>query len=199
VRTLRIAISGTHRIGKTTLVDAFAAACPGYSVIREPYEVLVDELGEEFDDDLAEDSFQRQLEYQLTQLSGFEPNANVIFDRCPVDFLAYMMATSSRRPAEVALPDNLVAAAHGGLEYLDLVVFLPLRLSGRAVLDAEEDLQFRREADRYLRDLISDDGAGLFSRRRAPRVLELGGPTPRRLRELLDYVHRYESGSRPVF
>ena len=44
---MRIAISGTHFSGKSTLVEALSEALPQYTIVEEPYYLLQEE-GHEF-------------------------------------------------------------------------------------------------------------------------------------------------------
>jgi predicted ATPase len=40
---MRIAFSGSHRVGKSTLVDRIAEALPTYTAVEEPYYLLEEE------------------------------------------------------------------------------------------------------------------------------------------------------------
>lgn len=195
---MRIAISGTHRVGKTTLVEAFAAARPEYRVEPEPYVALVNEWGEEFDDDLAFEAFERQLRYHGERVSTLTSEPNVVFDRCAADFLAYMKASAVRELSGEQLPQEAIGIAQQALEEIDLIVHLPLRLS-RGLAADDEGESYRRRVDHYLDGLLAEDALGLFGNGSAPRVLELGGSTRRRLGRLLAYLERIERGAGPIF
>lgn len=58
---MRIAISGSHRVGKTSLAEALAVALPGHELLPEPYHALEDE-GHEFGEMPSLDDFTLQLE-----------------------------------------------------------------------------------------------------------------------------------------
>src|SRR5687767_9937679 len=85
---MRIAVSGTHFSGKSTLVEELAAALPAYSTVEEPY-YLLEEEGHEFADPPSVEDFELQLERSIASLKAREPD--VIFDRCPADFLGYLL------------------------------------------------------------------------------------------------------------
>ena len=57
---MRIAVSGTHFIGKSTLIEDFIKQHPEYKCELEP-------------------------------LNESASKQNIIFDRCPVDFMVYAM------------------------------------------------------------------------------------------------------------
>ena len=85
---MRIAISGSHLVGKTTLAEALVEALPRYELVPEPY-YLLEEDGYEFAESPSIEDFERQLErsFQCIQDSG----ADVVFDRCPLDILGYLV------------------------------------------------------------------------------------------------------------
>ena len=60
VVAMRVAFAGTHRTGKTTLLEAMATCLPEYEVVGEPYRALEDE-GYEFSDPPSVEDFKRQL------------------------------------------------------------------------------------------------------------------------------------------
>lgn len=64
---MRIAVSGAHRTGKTTLVAELAAQRPGWTVIDEPYYLLEDE-GHLFAERPNVDDFEQQLERAVRSL-----------------------------------------------------------------------------------------------------------------------------------
>lgn len=57
---MRIAFSGAHRVGKSTLIEALAARLPGYRTYDEPYHLLEEE-GHDFSDPPTPEDFERQL------------------------------------------------------------------------------------------------------------------------------------------
>ena len=78
VRRVRIAISGTHRVGKSTLVEELSAALPKYKTVDEPYHAM-EEDGYEFADPPSLEDFEAQLEHAIETLN--ESEDNTLFDR----------------------------------------------------------------------------------------------------------------------
>src|SRR6476659_2718499 len=87
---MRIAVSGTHCVGKSTLIDEFLRVHPEFVHEPEPYTVLVEDYGEEFSAEPCVQDFRRQLEFNLERLAKHSPKENVIYERCPIDFIAYI-------------------------------------------------------------------------------------------------------------
>ena len=180
---MRIAIAGTHRNGKTTLAEAIARALPDYEVVPEPYEQLL-EQGEDFLDHYAPETFIRQLEHQVSCLSRCGPGDKIVFDRSPLDFMAYLAASDGTAGWESIGLDVLEVAAVG-LQYLDLIAWVPL--SEKRGHDHGRSL--RRLTDDRLRDLVVSDPLGLLSAQK-PDLLELRGSTAERLAGLFQYLDR---------
>jgi hypothetical protein len=165
---MRIAISGTHGVGKTTLIDAFLQAHPEFKHEPEPYVTMVEELGEEFSEEPSVEDFRRQLEFNVERLRHHAPGEKVIFERCPVDFLAYIDALDRKTAA--SLTDYVEEA----INQLDLIVYLPLE---EAPLESEYP-KLQKRVDQKLQSILIDDDLGIID----TRVLEARGSTKARLR-----------------
>ncbi len=151
---MRIAISGSHMVGKTTLVEALVVALPGYVMVPEPYHVLADE-GHAFADMPSLEDFERQLECSIQGL--LESGADVIFDRCPLDILGYLLA---HRDSQLFQAVDWLAGIQESVARLDRIVFVPVEEPDRIVVPVAE-ARLRSEVDAVLRELILDDSYGL--------------------------------------
>jgi predicted ATPase len=144
---MRIAISGAHGTGKSTLVELLAERLSRYAVVEEPYQLLLDE-GHDFSDEPSVEDFVAQLARSLEALQ--EPATDVIFDRCPADFIAYITALGAEA-------DEWLPQVRASMQTLDLVVFVPIETPDRIAVAEEEDLRLRRGVDRALQELLLDD------------------------------------------
>src|SRR5688572_12326234 len=117
---VRIAVSGSHGVGKSTLVADLARALPGYMVMVEPFVSLVEE-GHSFADPPTVEDFEAQLERSIEMLG--DAGADVLFERCPVDFLAYIAAHEDGGTFDLRAWLPRVRAA---VSTLDLVAYAPL-------------------------------------------------------------------------
>lgn len=177
---MRIAVSGTHGSGKTTLIGDFVDANPEFVVVDEPYESL-DESSQGAD----AWSFLHQLELSLRSVTASTGAPHVIFDRSPVDFIAYVSALSALgrpSPSPVGLvPWNSRAAS--ALEHIDLRVVLPLDGHVTFHVEDEEDDALREEMNRQLLDLVYDVA-------RKTEVVEIAGPREDRCAALVAAYQR---------
>ena len=184
---MRIAISGTHASGKSTLIDAFCARHPEYGIEPEPYAVLSELYGETFAEKPAVDDFERQLEYQLEVLARHSRHDQVIFERCPADFLGYMLAMAG----DHTRVDQWNAPARAGLRQLDLIVFLPLNEAAPIEIHESEDLILREEVDDLLRDIFLGGELELFAAS-APAVIEERGSIDERVAAIEDVLAKLD-------
>jgi thymidylate kinase len=115
---MKIAITGTHRVGKTTLAEALQERLAGYELRMEPYYEL-EEAGYLFTETPDVEDFIDQFRQSVKQLSTGD--SNVIFDRCPVDLLAYIHAIDEKRNIQ-----SLFNEAERIMAEIDLLIFVPI-------------------------------------------------------------------------
>ncbi|HEU5433265.1 MAG TPA: AAA family ATPase, partial [Thermomicrobiales bacterium] len=175
---MRIAVSGTHRTGKSTLVAALGERLPRHAIVAEPYDVLADR-GYEFAHPPGVDDFVIQLKQSLISLRRRSPN--LIFDRCPLDFLGYIAASPGAARFDLEAWRVPIARA---MTSLDLVVAVHADLAHDPPV-AAEDAMFRLAVDDALRDIVDADGFDLCQ---GVELLILDGPWDRRLKTVLTWV-----------
>jgi hypothetical protein len=177
---VRIVVSGTHASGKSTLVSDLVTRLPGHVALPDPFELV------DVDDPASAHSFVEQLEASAERLVELRPGAEVVAERGPVDFLAYLEALRELGRRSVA-PDSLAAlraTAAEAMAHVDLLVVLPLDPDSHIWVPEEEDLDLRDAMDRHLLDLCADEevlGPVVM-------VLEVTGPPARRVGDVLAAV-----------
>ena len=144
---MRIAISGAHATGKTTLVEAIAEALPGYSTVEEPFYLLEAE-GYAFAEEPSLEDFEVQLARSIATLQ--ESGENVLFDRCPADFIAYLAALG-------ADAGEWLTEARAAIQTLDLIILVLVETPDRIDVPDEENPRLRRRVDLRLQELLLDD------------------------------------------
>ncbi len=168
---MRIAVSGTHCVGKSTLIDEFLRVYPDYIHEPEPYTTLVEDFGEEFSAEPCVDDFLRQLEFSINRLAKHTRDENVIYERCPLDFLAYIEALEPDRVHDLLGPVSEAA------RNLDLIVYLPIEHGFEHDVD-DEYPKLRKAVNRRLNAILLDDELGILS----AQVVEATGSSAQRLR-----------------
>jgi len=151
---MRVAVSGSHRVGKTTLAEGLAEALPRHEVVPEPYHLL-EEDGHEFAEMPSIEEFELQLERSLRCVE--ERGTDVVFDRCALDILGYL---ATHRDAALFRLEDWLPRVEDSVAKLDLIIFVPIEEPDRIVVSPSE-VRLRAEVDAVLKDLIVDDAYGL--------------------------------------
>jgi hypothetical protein len=176
---MRVGVSGAHGTGKTTLVEELCVHLAGHMPVDEPY-FLLEEEGYEFEFPPSLDDYRAQLRRSLLALRSAAPR--VVFDRTPLDFLAYLAALGAGIEDE-ADPSVLRPA----LASLDLLIVTPVTPETERVLPRPGMFQLREMVNDALLDLLSGDPLDAWGN--VP-VIELSGPLDRRLEAVLAALPR---------
>lgn len=145
---MKIAFTGTHRVGKTTLAELLHESMPDFDLIPEPYHELA-ETGFVFAEIPSIDDYVAQIEYSFKRVKSNK--GNVIFDRCPVDLLAYIQAMDESYNIE-----SLYNRVQTVMKEIDLLIFVPIE-EPDLIGCPESALQgLRTQVNDILRDIIGD-------------------------------------------
>lgn len=175
---MRIAITGSHRVGKTTLAEALAEALPGHDLIPEPY-VLLEEEGHLFPGMPALDDFERQLERSLQCLE--ESGPDTVFDRCPLDILAYLV---THQEAAAFRMDDWLPRIQQAMATMDRIVYVPIESPDRVPVPRSE-ARLRRDVDQALQDMLLEDEV-----RAGVDVITVKGSAEDRFQAVLSLINR---------
>lgn len=175
---MRIAISGAHRTGKTSLAEELGRCLPGYEVIDEPYYLLAEE-GYEFEEMPSLEDFELQLERSIESILG--SGADQIFDRCPADIVAYLLTHPQSDRFDLA---GCLPRVRSAMEHLDLIVFVPIEEPDRMALLEPADHELRQRVDETIREIVLADRFDLDQ-----ETIEVGGSVRDRARQVLARIN----------
>lgn len=178
---MRIAVTGTHGSGKSTLVEDFVSATAGYEAVPEPYWLLVQQ-GVVFANGPSVADLEEQLKQSCALLLATS-EANVVFDRCPLDLIGYLEVLSAAGGFEWSPDGKLLKRIEDALASLDLVAFVPLK-SPDEIEVAIEYPKLRKRVDARLKTMLREDDLGLLAD--GPRVVEITGTREQRVRRLTE-------------
>jgi len=178
---MRIAVTGTHRVGKSTLIEALEERLAEYRVVDEPYHLLEEE-GYEFTSPPSLEDFLEQLQRSMELLEEEEGARNVLFDRCPLDFLGYLLTHEESESFDL---EEWLARIRSTLQTLDLVIFVPIEERDRIPLPAHEDPELREKVDEKLAWMLLDDPLEL-----GVEVLPVHGSRSARVTQVLERLKR---------
>ncbi|MFD2918225.1 ATP-binding protein [Terrimonas rubra] len=172
---MRIAFTGAHRVGKTSLAEAITTHLPGYLLIQEPYRQL-EEQGYLFSEIPIIDDYIAQFNLAVEQTEAAEEK--VIFDRCPLDLLPYIHAVSKSRDIT-----SLYADMTNALTQIDLLVFVPVE-NPDLIPCGESDLpRLRLRVNDIVQEWLSDISI---------KTIEVNGNLANRQQQVLEALYQFE-------
>lgn len=172
---MRIAVSGAHATGKTTLISDYLDERPGTEHVPDPFELV-----EHAASTPGFEEFAQQLLVSARALAALSPGDACVIERTPLDFVAYLDALRDLGRGARPAPDELVRVAEDALAHLDLLVVLPIEHRDPTAPGPDEDLPLRRAMNDALLERV--DASDLAAH---TRVIEITGSRDERLRRLL--------------
>lgn len=183
---MRIAVSGTHFMGKSTLIEDFIKKYPKYTCEIEPYYKLQDEKPMELSLEPSLDSLLEQLDYSIKQLNELANERNIIFDRCPIDYIAYAMCEASNDINNSEISERFFEVKEA-LNNLDIILFLPITKE-HLIEYTEENPAYRIAADKCFKKIYRDDNYDIFPRYNHPKIIEIWGDRLARIKKIESYL-----------
>lgn len=190
---VRIAVSGAHSLGKSTIVNDWVSAYPNFNREEEPFRVLG--LNGPYQINFREKSTRLQNGIQLFYNIGrvlryADPTHHVIFDRGPIDYIAYSQYTANQRTTDIddAFIETLLPAVRESLEHLDVIAFVPK--SEKWAVEMEDDgirpvdHAYRDDVDAIFKEIYREGRYDIFPKNKRPRVIELYGSRIQRVTQL---------------
>jgi hypothetical protein len=202
---MRIAISGSHSLGKSTVVNDWVALNGDYMREEEPYRVLSLRGPYEI---LFRDASTRlhngiQLYYSISRLNRYSmPAQQVIFDRAPVDYIAYSQYTANQRSTDIDddFVMSMVSAARESLDHLDILAFVPQSDDWPVAMEDDGirpvDHSYRDEVDAIFKQIYRDGRFDILPKTSPPLLIELVGSPEHRLLQLAQAVEQVQVETR---
>ena len=190
---MRIAISGSHSLGKSTVVNDWVAKHPQFIREEEPYRVLG--LYGPYEILFRESSTKLhngiQLYYNISRIQRYcECTDDVIFDRAPVDYIAYSQYTANQGRTDIddAFVASMVPVVRESLSRLDILAFVPKSDTWPVEMEADGirpvDHAYRDDVDAIFKQIYRDGRFQVLPDKNGPRVIELWGPREQRVHQL---------------
>jgi predicted ATPase len=191
---MRIAVSGTHSVGKSTLVADIHKTFGKFLHEEEPYRALRDVYPIKFGRDSTRYCNGIQCFYNISRVQRYRSSRDhVIFDRCPADYIAYSLYTAhhGQTDLDTAFVESLVRPVRESLRFLDVVVFVPVSQKHPIHLEDDGirpiDKEYRWEVDRHFKRLYRDGLYDLLDDK-GPRLVEVTGSREERIEQLRPFL-----------
>ena len=196
---MRIAVSGSHSLGKSTVVNDWVSAYPAYFREEEPYRAL--SLNGPYQINFREESTKLQngiqLYYNISRIHRYaESGSKVIFDRAPIDYIAYSQYTANHGKSDIdqEFIESMIPAIKESLDHLDIIAFIPK--SDEWPVEIEEDgirpidHSYRDEVDTIFKEIYRNNRYDLMPINNRPTIIELHGPAEWRIEQLNNVISK---------
>jgi hypothetical protein len=199
---MRIVISGSHSLGKSTVVTDWTRGHPHFYREEEPYRVLG--LNGPYEIQFREKSTKLQngiqLYYNISRIHRYaDSSCNVIFDRSPIDYIAYSQYTANHGKSDIdqGFVESMVPAAKEALDHLDIIAFVPK--SDEWPVEMEDDgirpvdYAYRDEVDAIFKEIYRGRRYDLMLINNAFTFVELYGPREHRIEQIERAIIEHKS------
>ena len=195
---MRIAISGSANLGKSTLIKDFLAEWPNYGFEVKTYRDILIEKELPHSKETTKETQKAILEYMTKTLEGFEEGDKVIFDRCPLDNLVYSMWAMSQEGNDIDedFIDECIPLVRESMKNLDIIFFIPMTKHNPKIEDdgvRETDKVYIKEIDSFFKVIQRHyhehpQDNPFFPREDSPALIEVFGDQRERIQMIKLYL-----------
>ena len=94
---MRIAFSGTGNSGKSTMVKSFLHTWKQYETPEKTYRDILEEEDLTHSTKTTTETQNKILDFMVDQVAGYGKDSKVVYDRCPLDNLAYTIWCNEKK------------------------------------------------------------------------------------------------------
>jgi predicted ATPase len=197
---MKIAISGTQCIGKSTLINDMLQQWPNYELDTNCYRKKIKEEGLVINQDGDESNQEIIRDALIDQVSARSSTEKVLFDRCILDNLAYTIWLAAKGKVSDNFVERQIPIIRETFSMYDILFFIPL--TEQYPVDITEgdnrdvDPIFRQEIDNIMKALLQTyhEGSGkFFPKENCPAIIEIFGSPLERIAMMKLYLK--EDGS----
>jgi hypothetical protein len=196
---MRISISGSANLGKTTLVNDFIKEWSSYKIGEFNYRKLLEEKKYPHSKSCNKEGQWAILNGMIDELQKYSSNDNVIFDRSPIDCLVYSLWACEKQSSDIdkAFIDKMIPLIKESMHFLDIIFFIPkTKLSPIEIVGdklRETDPVYIEEIDNIFKALIFQyhnrfDKTIFFPKDDCPAIIEIFGNREERIHLIRQYL-----------
>jgi len=184
---MKICVSGTQCVGKSTYIQDFLKTWPMYETPKESYRDVIKEKNLPHSNEGNEESQRIILDHLIDQAQKYSKSDNVIFDRCVLDNLAYSSWLNLNGKVSDKFLDESRIIVRETLSMFDIIFYIPLTKAAPVEI-VEDGLRntdplFREEIDNifkvFQQSFFQGDGRIFKKGDSAPIIDIYGSPEER--------------------
>lgn len=194
---MRIAVSGTACTGKSTLVNNIVQVWSNYKTPTKTYRDLIKEKNLPHSSSTSIDTQWDILNFMLDQLQATNKNSNIVFDRCPLDNLAYTLWAhdNNKEGFTKEYVDKAIRLTRESMRHLDLILLLKYDPAIKIVEDnlRDTDEKFIKDIDDifdalYIQYRQNYEADVFFPKDDSPGIIVLPTNPQQRIDMISDYI-----------
>lgn len=195
---MRIAFSGTANTGKTTLIKNFLAVWSNYNTPGKTYRDIIKEKDLKHSSLTTTDTQWEILNFMIDQLQSYDKKDKVVFDRCPLDNLAYTLWAHDKgiEGFDKKYVDKCITLSKESMRHLDIIFLLEYDESIKIKDDELRDtnVEYIKEIDNIFKALFAQyeqnyDADIFFPKDDSPGVIILPVNPQRRIDIISEYIN----------
>ena len=196
---MRIGISGTQNIGKSTVVADFLKEWDMYTTPKVSYRDVLIEKGLDCNQETTPETQSIIMDHLCDHLMGTDRLDNIIIDRTPYDALAYSIWANAKGLdgfTDEFIQTQITLAKESSSLY-DIIFHIPIVEGHDVEIEADElrdtDPQFREEIDNIfgaIFETYAKQEGPFFKFDDCPAIIELFGSPEERMEMLKLYVNK---------
>tara|TARA_R110002020_G_scaffold86558_1_gene213650 strand:+ start:919 stop:1677 length:759 start_codon:yes stop_codon:yes gene_type:complete len=197
---MRIAISGSANLGKSTLIKDFLEEWPTYGFEVKTYRDILTEEELPHSKETTKKTQKAILNYMTETLEKFDTDDKVIFDRCPLDNLVYSMWAMSQEGNDIDedFIDECIPLVRDSMKNLDIIFFIPMTKHNPEIEDdgmRETDELYIKEIDSFFKVIQRHyhehpQDNPFFPREDSPALIEVFGDRRERIHMIKLYLDK---------
>jgi predicted ATPase len=193
---MRISFSGTGNSGKTTMVKSFLHTWQQYVTPEKTYRDILEEENLTHSTETSIETQNKILDFMVDQVVGYDKDSRVIFDRCPLDNVAYTLWCNEKEKDGFTreFVTKQISIMRESMRSLDIIFLCRFDKSQKIENDGfrETNKEFILEVDNIFSSLFQQYSQNpeadiFFPKGDSPAVIEL----PHKAQERIDLVAQY--------
>lgn len=207
---MRVAVTGTACVGKSTFINDFLSNWKDIFIAPErSYRDVLRESGLSHSKQTNKETQQVILDTMLEQHMKYTRDDNVIFDRCPLDNIAYSLYSYDKNLSDIDedFIESCIPLVRECMKFIDIIFYIPydpnIKIQDNGTRDT--DLQYIKDVDAIFRQIEYQSlqpSSVFFSTNDRPAVIQISGEPRERIRQASLYVTddggTYEEGDSEI-
>lgn len=194
---MRIGVSGTQRVGKSTFVKDFLNVWKMYKVPEKRYSDFIEEKKLKLNKEGDEESQKFIRDFMIDQIIETKKEDYIIFDRTPLDNLVYTLWLSEKDVISNDFVIESIQTVKHSLCFFDLIIFLPIceNIPVEERNHRDNDESFRIEINLFFKSLYEAyvKNSSVFfpfdTELGCPGIFEIYGDREERIRMMTNYIN----------